>query len=798
MFYLANRAPEGTHYPYYSLLLTHPGVEVTGVVPGEGGEARDTTWINFPLPDASDSAGTKWYINNLPEPVPPDHIGPIPDWSKNPDKVPDQPYIPQPIDFKVDGVELTQAIQCFDTSEGDKNCPDNSLLLAAGKLTVARVYISRVGPQSADPQYPKVRVDLSIVNSGNIGSGAYTAAGLISQQFVMPLKWDRKDAKTTANFLIPAPMAGKLYATARVNVDNKWPDPNPNNNESAVTSAQVVNTLPVNIGWTRMRYKPAPPSTKYPNNPYKGKELADEWWVANAAAPIKWLFPTAKVNYFKFGTGITDYYFELNKDGKLAKHTPDVRDDFVWYSKTYGVTTVFLKARLISLYSPSLTNLFAWFPKDAFYKHSLKGLAEGAPPVYQYGKGRVALSQQPRTHLLPHEVGHNFGLGHYPCFLNALGTDHQWPAPYNKADCNTIEVPFNPVKTDKSNMKSFMTYNYSAENAISPPEWTYLINKLKTASTSSTAQKQVLQATPNLLISGWLNSVGQGELNPIYRLQDTPGLLEPSKATTAEILFLDSDGRPIGGHAFEPQFGDPYDASADFGTFQLQLPPPDGLDRVQLLYNGSLVAERQPSAHAPEVELLSPPPGSELDGLVSITWQASDLDDDALTYTLFYSHDGGTTWLPLGVNLTDPVYELDTQQVPGGEACFVKVLVSDGWHTGKAVGGPFSVARKPPAVTIDTPRAGMWKRPEQAVVLVGSAYDAEQGPLPDEVLAWRSDRDGLLGHGATLVLPGLTLERGEHVITLSAVDGDGQKGVERVRIVIGHGLYLPIISKPSP
>jgi hypothetical protein len=154
--------------------------------------------------------------------------------------------------------------------------------------------------------------------------------------------------------------------------------------------------------------------------------------------------------------------------------------------------------------------------------------------------------------------------------------------------------------------------------------------------------------------------------------------------------------------------------------------------------------------------------------------------------------------LPLDANLSESIYELDTEQIPGGGACFVRVLVSDGWHTQEAIGGPFVIQRKPPEVAIGAPLDGTGAREEQALVFSGSAYDPEDGSLPDEALSWESDRDGLLGHGETLVLSGLTLSPGWHTITLHAADSDSQIGSASINLFIGHRVYLPVILKSYP
>jgi hypothetical protein len=164
-----------------------------------------------------------------------------------------------------------------------------------------------------------------------------------------------------------------------------------------------------------------------------------------------------------------------------------------------------------------------------------------------------------------------------------------------------------------------------------------------------------------------------------------------------------------------------------------------------------------------------------------------------LYYRLSYSHDGGTTWLPLSIPLTESGYQLDTGQVAGGEAWLLRLLVSDGWHTGQATRGPFAVPRKAPLVAIGAPSDKASVREEQALVLSGAGYDLEDGPLADEAFSWQSDRDGFLGDGETLVLPGLRLSPGWHTITLKAADGDGQAGKAEVLVHVGRRIYLPTI-----
>jgi len=126
------------------------------------------------------------------------------------------------------------------------------------------------------------------------------------------------------------------------------------------------------------------------------------------------------------------------------------------------------------------------------------------------------------------------------------------------------------------------------------------------------------------------------------------------------------------------------------------------------------------------------------------------------------------------------------------------VLASDGFHTTIADSPPFSVPTKAPEVLIAAPSEGASLPSERALYLNGSACDPEDGPLPDTALSWWSDRDGLLGRGATVIVPGLTLSSDWHTITLRAADSEEQIGSAHVNVFVGYRSYLPIVLRSYP
>jgi hypothetical protein len=336
--------------------------------------------------------------------------------------------------------------------------------------------------------------------------------------------------------------------------------------------------------------------------------------------------------------------------------------------------------------------------------------------------------------------------------------------------------------------------SYCYPKWISPYHWNKLFNELAPSSTTSSATISSPQAY--VLVSGLVGDDDSGELDPLVVLESESE--PPDTPTGGEycLAFHDPAGAPLATYCFDLSFTPvESDEPVDVAPFAYALPYPGETARVALLHGETVLDERAASANAPEISLMSPSGGEVWDGIQTVIWEASDADGDDLTFGVFYSDDGGDTWMPVATDLTETSYRLDTTSLPGSEEVHIRVLVSDGFHTISVDSPPLSVPTKAPEVLIATPDEGDLSPPEQALYLDGSAYDPEDGSLSDAALSWWSDRDGLLGRGATLIVPGLTLSSGWHTITLRAADSDGQIGSASVNLFVGHRVYMPVILK---
>ncbi|MCI0529289.1 MAG: FG-GAP-like repeat-containing protein, partial [Nitrospira sp.] len=155
---------------------------------------------------------------------------------------------------------------------------------------------------------------------------------------------------------------------------------------------------------------------------------------------------------------------------------------------------------------------------------------------------------------------------------------------------------------------------------------------------------------------------------------------------------------------------------------------------------------------------------------------------DALTYSVYYSSDGGITFAPIDVALTETQAHWVTRPAVGSDSAVIKVMASDGFNTGEAVSAPFRVAPKPPNAAILVPEDGA-QFPASAKLTFKGLGDTVGGKMltDDSAFTWFSSVDGLLGTGRTLMVEKLT--PGIHDIEL-AVSFEGRETRNSIRIEI--------------
>jgi hypothetical protein len=337
------------------------------------------------------------------------------------------------------------------------------------------------------------------------------------------------------------------------------------------------------------------------------------------------------------------------------------------------------------------------------------------------------------------------------------------------------------------------------------------MNRLKNqAATAAIVAEATPQPGEYLILAGHINAAsGATVLEPLLVIEtNTPDSLVPGSYT---IVLRNAAGAELARYPFAPlemdddlsqqgESGSPsllIDAMVPFvaGTVQVDIEGPGGV-RLTSVSAG---------ASTPSVIVVSPNGGEQVTGAsLTVSWTAIDTDGDPLVATVLYSNDDGQTWNVIADGVTGNSVEVNTAELPGGAQAYIRVLVSDGIHTGSdESNASFSVPNRQPTLEITGPADGSTLPSDATLTLEADGYDIEIGSL-DEEIRWTSDIDGTLGTGATLGLTGLS--PATHTITASVDDGQGGSATATVRVTIGpveggpvlvddaiSATYLPII-----
>jgi hypothetical protein len=297
-----------------------------------------------------------------------------------------------------------------------------------------------------------------------------------------------------------------------------------------------------------------------------------------------------------------------------------------------------------------------------------------------------------------------------------------------------------------------------------------------------------------LVVSGLIFTDDTTILDPAWVLTSTITLASPPTGGTYCMEAQNSSGVALSTHCFDLEFKQHDTGEAtSVDSFGLTMPYPVGVARIVLKKSVAELVARIVSTNAPNISITSPTAGAtwSADGSYAISWNASDLDGGALSYSVSYSQDGNN-WVPIGLPTDQTALTIDAAELPGGGNAHIRVLASDGVNTTASVSPAFVVASKKPRASILSPNSNEILPTGAPLLLQGHAQDLEDGAISDGGLRWTSSRDGDLGAGS-YVIP--TLSQGQHTITLTATDQDGNTSNASVQVFVGSKRYLPAISK---
>lgn len=760
-----------------------------------GGSAQVT--LTMEIADVPAYAVEATVSSELPDPVDANNTDAL---SLAPTAVPDN------VDLVATHLELVQAVQNL----------NNDAPLVAGKPTLARLHVDTGGVE-----VPGVTGEL---HATDFRGDPLPGSPLIAGNRCATLNTDgpdRSDLNQTLNFELPEEWRrGRLNLRAVVNPDVAIPETDMTNNV-VDESKRFVFQPPICIKTYRVRTKNA--SSDDLRLPANYMRFEDEGFREQALA----LLPTDKIHYlpqdnllerFIIPGGFVPY--DLPDDGDLIISTLWVHDRLSFdpeFCDDANART--LHFGMVHPATPGNTNGSAFPYGDQFWVRLRTGAGDGN------------LNDDPRGGItLAHEIGHVFRRDHVEC-----GGPDYVDADYPYDPCTLDDAPIddptsffgldlsNGIVMTSSAMITPTTMiapnaaadlmSYGNSRWVSDYTWKGLgngicrgdsltLNLLRdcsspefqeeedaVAATAATAAVSRATGEEVLLVTGVVDSGGAIELNELLRLpqdQVPPNkLAEAAPITDTQathvLALLDAADSVL----LEQPFAATPVAEGDGLFIGLTVPWQAGTTKIVVrnVANSQSTTEAV-SASVPTVTVTSPNGGETIGGdSMKVSWTANDADGDTLSFILQYSRDNGQSWEVLATYVGGLSYTADVSLLGGSQQARLRVIASDGVNSASDESdGPFAVSDKSPLVEISQPSDGANLPGGSALILRGSGYDAEDGPLEASALTWTVSGQGEIGKGTDQTL--YDLPDGEYTITLTATDSAQQVATEMITVRI--------------
>jgi hypothetical protein len=450
----------------------------------------------------------------------------------------------------------------------------------------------------------------------------------------------------------------------------------------------------------------------------------------------------------------------------------------------------------------NLHELVSWLPPIAIPS----GLTFGNTTVVRFnpGPGNFDWESPHGGVTLAHELSHNYGRFHIDetsgshanpagCGTDQPASPYQSDYPYDTCTMGPLSGPtaivgFDPISQEVIVPTSAAdTMTYANDSWASGWNWNIIFDHVPDPAivVPPAGQPRPMSDTQVLLLHGSIDtSSNTATFQTFYHLTsadvDSDKLMldldrdaNMAPGNPYQFLFLDAGGNPIQTNnvlifPVQQEEGGPGSAQINFVQFTTFNPL---THRIQLRYNGAVLAERVASPNAPIISITS----LSLDSanqLISLAWNATDPDGDLLWFTVQYSADNGASWTALKIDFPWQSLTFSSKLLPGSTTAQLRVLASDGFNTTIAYSSVFSLPKHVPMVTIQGLVPDQRVAYGTAVNLFGLALDAEDGSIGGSGLTW--NLSGPTTHSASAT-PSFQLDDlapGIYTASLTAIDSD--------------------------
>jgi len=645
----------------------------------------------------------------------------------------------QAVDYFLGSKTVIQAVQTGSTP------------LSAGKATMVRAPVRFTGTVP-----PGTVVDALMRVFINGVEAPYSPLYSDNGPLPPPAFIDPEVENSTLNFLLLPPQSNNVELRFELNPPgpNQVPESNYANNNSVVSGLSFQCRRVPEIVYVPIDYQPG-------GGPVPNLPPAEMMAPGNGDNFLAAIYPVGDWNYHRSVVPSKLWTQSLSSGSALLAAL--ITDQNLMFPK------------------PDL--IYGWAPGPL---PGYNGQAAGIPATA--GMGNTEEIRYQRT--FAHEIGHCHGLQHNSVTMSTVGVDVE-------SHLNTpLQLP--TIKT--SSLKDVMVAGLLTPEAFVGPDQYVFFTQNAWYSCAAADSEPVPDAA--LLVAGlWNRAAGSVELTDV--------LVTPDGIPTATVPLAEADLvlRAWSNGALVAEAGlnarNTHDQCPACSDSQGQVDPlhgfsvvvdtavdPTRIDKLAFVdaVSGRVLVEKTASAHAPQLELLSPAAGTAASGVQTLAWRAGDLDGDALQFYVRYSADGVRV-VPLHTQLTATSVAIDFGALPAFQpGGWLEVIASDGLlsqrvrTSGLAVAGGDGGVGNVPFVYITTPDAGMSYPRKANVILHGNAWDLEDQMLSGLSLTWTSNLDGPVATGRLARTSNLSV--GTHVLTLRATDSNGQFALDTTTITI--------------
>lgn len=680
-----------------------------------------------------------------------------------------------PVDLRVDGLEVTQAIQFYRAAQhltdANDRGPDNSVQLIAGKTAWVRVYVrSGQVPTWDGGRLTGVTGTLRVERI--VGGVAQLvtvlnpqAPGSVTAEAAPGYDQERRNILATLNFVIPAnAMTGRLRLTAAVQSADAHCGDGQDSGQATVDVdlAQTANFAGIMVGYN------GPNAAGTANIVLNAPNLA----ALQTTAPLTIaMFPLADAATFRNAGTFTQTVPLTDALGANGSGcTPN------WDAFMAAVRGVMVadgnQVRVI------------------YYGLMVNGIPMG--PVGGCGGGGLGTGPVGAQGTMAHEVGHALGLQHAPCG-NPPRPDLNYPVyepydpPNGPAGARIGEygldtrngTVFRPPTTDN------MSY---CGGWISLYHYNLTLNVQRLTPTAvpagvidTGAITQIDEPSPLIDVVVTLDVDGSVSAAWVRRVRTRPESAGQRTDLMAELLDEQGDvlaAAPVVALDVTPMGCGCGGDSPEDQPRRLQASIPDVARgaALRLRRGGDELWRREAPARAPEVGVTRA--RLRKDGRLDLAWTVERAPEADPEIWVRWSSDRGRSWRAVAVGLTGQSALLDISHVPGGTTRF-QVMVHDGFSTATAETEDFDLPDRPPSVAILAPGPDETLQSGQSIRLWGAVNTVEGEPVEDEEARWTID-DEVVGEGLDVWIP--PLSAGTHQVALLS---HGVRVEHKVRVLAG-------------